>query len=167
MVQQCVTSLLLACALIEAGQPHCAHHHALSCTNPEWLFSLLPILNVMYTASPALLKVFSWVQVRATRLDLVALIKERVMYALRQHRALDVAAATSDEVGLLAKLMAPKGRHQVDQQTWEAQLQLVLHLLAQSTGTPTELHAFIFDDLLWVVAHNFTQQSETMRARQC
>ena len=71
---------------------------------------------------------------KSTRLDLAALIRERVMYALKQHRALDVAAATRDEISLLSKLMTPKGRHQVDQQAWEAQLQLVLHLLAQAIG---------------------------------
>ncbi|KAK9837553.1 hypothetical protein WJX74_000015 [Apatococcus lobatus] len=71
-------------------------------------------------------------KVKSARLDLAALIRGRVMYALKQHRALDVAAATQDEISLLSKLMVPKGRHQIDQQAWEAQLQLVLHLLAQA-----------------------------------
>ena len=79
---------------------------------------------------------------KATRLALVALIRERIMYALRQHRALDIAAATRDEIGLLAKLMAPKGRHQVDQAAWEAQLQLVLHLLAQAIGMSLQTHPY-------------------------
>ena len=75
------------------------------------------------------------------------------MYALRQHRALDIAAATGDEIGLLAKLMAPKGRHQVDQAAWEAQLQLVLHLLAQAIGAPFAYSCMCLQFMKYVYRH--------------
>ncbi|KAK9817780.1 hypothetical protein WJX72_002069 [[Myrmecia] bisecta] len=64
--------------------------------------------------------------------ELLMLIRERVLYCVVQHQALDVGAAVRTEMLLLEALCSQSG---ADLSTWQAQLFLVFQLLLKASAT--------------------------------
>lgn len=69
----------------------------------------------------------------AARQELTALIRQRVMYSIGQHRALPIAHMLSEEV-LLLKDLAVAGGTSTPAEAWQEQLRLVFELLLHASG---------------------------------
>ena len=76
-----------------------------------------------------------------TSAELADLIRERVQYCIRHHRALDVRAAMEGVMPLLSAIVAVRtGRSRQpdsDPDAWQTQLLLAFQLLILATGEPT------------------------------
>ena len=67
-----------------------------------------------------------------SKVAVLALIRDRVLYCVRHHRSLDVAASLHEEVALLSSLVT--GASTADAAAWQSQILLTFQLLLSATG---------------------------------